>query len=171
MPNAPTHDFITLVTAAGANLAYFTLAPHPDTRLAVLFTASYVFAGYACAGDLDLKSTEYKRWGRLRWLWLPYQKLVPHRSWVSHGLILGGVIRLLYLAIVCTLLLWAGLWIYGRYVSHVNPDALTRAHWQSLLSLSHAHPLSTLALVSGFILAGTTHTLADTVFTFCKRRF
>jgi uncharacterized metal-binding protein len=170
MPNAPTHDFLTLVTVTGADVAYFNLAPHPNPTLAALFTASYVFAGYACAGDLDLKSKEYRRWGPLRFLWLPYQKLVPHRSWVSHGLIFGGVFRLLYLAGVCTLLFWGGLWLYGRYVPRVHPDALTRAQWQSLFAFTHAHPQWTFALLSGFILAGTTHAIADTVFTWCKRK-
>lgn len=171
MPNAPTHDLITLVTAAGADIAYFKLAPHPNTTLAVLFTASYLFAGYACAGDLDLKSKEYRRWGPLRFLWLPYQKLVPHRSWVSHGLIAGGIIRLLYLATVCTLLFWGGLWLFGRYVPHVHANAMTHAEWQSLFSFAHAHPQWTLALLTGFILAGTTHTLADCIATGLKRRF
>ncbi len=172
MPNAQTHDLITLVTAAGANVAYFRMAPHPDTKLAILFTVSYLFAGYACAGDLDLKSKEYRRWGPLRFLWLPYQKLVPHRSWVSHGLIAGGIIRLLYLALICTLLLWGGLWIYGHYAHHpLNPNATTRAEWQSLFSYAQAHPKWTMALLAGFILAGTMHSLADLVFTGLKRRF
>jgi len=35
----------------------------------------------------------------LRVLWLPYQKLIPcHRHWLSHGVIVGSVVRLLYLA-------------------------------------------------------------------------
>jgi len=92
--------------------AYFTLTPNPELSLAVLFTATYLFAGYACAGDLDLDSTEYRRWGPLRFLWWPYKVIVPHRSWISHGLIMGGIIRVLYLALVTTGLLWIGLWLY-----------------------------------------------------------
>ena len=83
LPNAPTHDVITLVTAAAADIAYFRVAPHPDSTVATLFTVTYLFAGYACAGDLDLNSREYRRWGPLRFLWWPYRNLVPHRSWVS----------------------------------------------------------------------------------------
>ena len=101
MPNARTHDIITLITAAGANVAYFLQAPQPDLKLTALFTGSYLFAGYACAGDLDLNSTEYRRWGPLRFLWWPYRTLVPHRSWVSHGLIMGGLIRVLYQVRTC----------------------------------------------------------------------
>jgi uncharacterized metal-binding protein len=171
MPGAHTHDFITLVTAAGADMAYFEWTPHPNTTLAVLFTASYVFAGYACAGDLDLNSTEYRRWGPLRVLWWPYRQLVPHRSWISHGLIMGGVIRALYLACIVTLLFWGGLWVYGRFGPHVDASALTRAEWSGIFGFAHTHPQWTLALLSGFVLAGSVHSIADAVSTGFKRRF
>lgn len=171
MPGAQTHDFITLVSAAGADIAYFATAPHPNGLVAALFTASYLFAGYACAGDLDTNSREYRRWGALRCLWWPYRKLVPHRSWVSHGLILGGVIRVLYLATISTLLFWSGLWLLGRFGPHVNPNAVTGAEWQSLLGFAQLHPDWTGALLAGFVLAGTMHSLADLVFSGLKRRF
>src|SRR5205809_1119508 len=150
MPNARTHDLITLVTAAGADAAYLTSTPHPDTTLAALFTASYLFAGYACAGDLDLNSKEYRRWGVLRILWWPYRVLVPHRSWVSHGLVMGGVIRVCYLAAVSTLLFWLGLWLFSRLGPHVDPNTVTRAEWQSVFTFAHAHPQWSGALLGGF---------------------
>lgn len=171
MPGVHTHDFITLVTAAGANIAYFSLTSHPDARLAICFTVTYVFAGYACAGDLDLNSAEYRRWGRLRFLWWPYRQLVPHRSWVSHGMVLGGLIRLLYLSLVGTLLCWFGLWGYSRFGPHVDATAVTRAQWESTFAFAHAHPQTTFALIGGFVLAGTTHTVADIISTTLKRRF
>jgi uncharacterized metal-binding protein len=171
MPNARTHDIITWMTAAGANAAYFTLPPHPDPALAALFTGSYLFAGYACAGDLDLNSKEYRRWGPLRVLWWPYRVAVPHRSWISHGLLLGGVIRALYLAAVCTTLFWLSLWLYSRLGPHVDASAATRAGWESLFGFARTHPLWTVALLSGFILAGTTHSVADAIYTWLKRRF
>ena len=39
---------------------------------------------------------QYKRWGVFRWLWLPYRSLISHRSPLSHGLIIGTTLRLLY---------------------------------------------------------------------------
>ena len=49
--------------------------------------------------DLDLVSRPFKRWGLLRWFWLPYQKLIPrHRHWISHGPVIGSAVRLVYLA-------------------------------------------------------------------------
>ncbi|HZT40837.1 MAG TPA: metal-binding protein [Chthonomonadaceae bacterium] len=171
MPGAHTHDMITLVTAGAAGGAYLTVAPHPNPSVVVLFTASYLFAGYACAGDLDTNSKEYRRWGALRFLWWPYRKMVPHRSWVSHGMILGGLIRVAYLATVCTLLLWGVLTLLVRLGVHLNPDAVTGAEWQSLCDFARLHPQWTLALLAGFILAGTTHTMADLFFSGLKRRF
>ncbi len=171
MPGAKAHDMITLITAAAANGAYFAFTPHPNTNFAALFTISYLFAGYACAGDLDLDSKEYRRWGLLRFLWKPYQMLVPHRSWVSHGLILGGVIRAAYLALVCTLLGWLVVWGISRLGPHYDATQLAQQQWQSLFALAQAHPQETLALASGFVLAGTTHSLADIIWSGLKRRF
>jgi uncharacterized metal-binding protein len=36
--------------------------------------------------------------GVLKFLWIPYQKYIPHRSPLSHAPLLGSTIRLLYLA-------------------------------------------------------------------------
>jgi uncharacterized metal-binding protein len=171
MPNARTHDLITVVTAIGANVAYFRFASAPDLTLAALFTGTYLFAGYACAGDLDLNSAEYRRWGPLRFVWYPYRQLVPHRSWVSHGLIMGGVIRVAYLLVVCALLLWGGLWVYHHLIAPVDANAVTQRHLASLLDFAREKPHQSGALLSGFILAGTTHSVSDTISTWFKRRF
>lgn len=170
MPDGKTHDFITILTVTVGDAVYLLRAPHPDPALAGLFTLSYLFAGFACAGDLDLMSREYRRWGPLRILWWPYRMLIPHRSWVSHGLILGGLIRAVYLAAVTTLALWVLVWGISRLGPHLNPDAVTQAEWRSLYTLAYAHPQAAGALFAGFILAGTTHSLADLVWSGIKRR-
>ena len=48
--------------------------------------------------DLDIHSIQFKRWGILRWLWLPYQKILHHRSLFSHGPVIGTILRLIYLS-------------------------------------------------------------------------
>jgi len=171
MPGARTHDMITVVTAAAADVAYFALAPHPDGAIAALFTIAYLFAGFACAGDLDLNSKEYRRWGPLRFLWMPYRVCVPHRSWVSHGMILGGVIRAFYLAIVTTLLVWTVVWGISRLGPHLDPNAVARNEWASLFGFMKTHPQWTVAMLMGFILAGSAHSAADFMSTWFKRRF
>lgn len=171
MPNVRTHDTINMISAAVGNAAYFAFAPKPEGELAILFTGAYLFAGYACAGDLDLDSTEYRRWGRFRFLWWPYKKMIPHRSRISHGLLLGGVVRALYLAVVCTLLFWVLFWLISRLGLHIDASQTTRAQWQSVLDFARARPDWTVALLGGFILAGTTHSLADSISTWLKRKF
>lgn len=171
MPGARTHDAITLVTAAAAVGAYWKLAPQPDWTHAALFAGTYLFAGFACAGDLDLDSTEYRRWGPLRFLWWPYQKMVPHRSWVSHGLILGGVIRALYLLGVVALLSAGGFWLYGKWQGREQAHSLAHAQWFSLEGFVTTHPVHTALALAGFILAGTVHSLSDTISTWFKKTF
>jgi uncharacterized metal-binding protein len=170
MPGARTHDAITLITVTAADIGYAAYAPHPDLTLAALFTVAYVFAGFACAGDLDLNSREYRRWGPLRCIWWPYRVLVPHRSWISHGLILGGLIRALYLGLAFTLVTWVGTWAYSRLGPHVDPNQVTGEGWRTLSTLAGRHPQDTIALLAGFVLAGTAHSIADLISTWCKRR-
>src|SRR5438105_1736112 len=140
MPGARTHDLITVITAAGGNAAYFTLAPHADPMLAVLFTTPYLFAGYACAGELDLDSKEYRRWGPLRFLWWPYQKLIPHRSPLSHGLVMGGLFRIFYLLCILLFLSWGGSYLYSLYMKTMDPAAFTRYNVLTLEAFVRSHP-------------------------------
>ena len=68
-------------------------------ELGIVAAAAHIVAGLYLSPDLDLVSKPYKRWGWLRWISVPYQKLIPcHRHWLSHGVIVGSVVRLLYLA-------------------------------------------------------------------------
>jgi uncharacterized metal-binding protein len=60
--------------------------------------SAHCLGGLYLSPDLDLVSKPYKRWGWLRWIWIPYQKYIPHRSPLSHAPIIGSIIRLLYLA-------------------------------------------------------------------------
>ena len=68
-------------------------------ELGIIAASAHLLGGLYLSPDLDLKSNPFKRWGVLRVLWLPYQKLIPcHRHWLSHGVIVGSVCRLIYLA-------------------------------------------------------------------------
>jgi uncharacterized metal-binding protein len=67
-------------------------------ELGLIAGAAHYVGGLMLSPDLDLVSRPYKRWGFLRWLWLPYQRLIPrHRHWLSHGPVIGSLVRLLYL--------------------------------------------------------------------------
>jgi len=68
-------------------------------ELGIVAASAHLLGGLYLSPDLDLVSKPFKRWGVLRVLWLPYQKLIPcHRHWLSHGVIVGSVVRLLYFA-------------------------------------------------------------------------
>jgi uncharacterized metal-binding protein len=51
-------------------------------------------------GDLDIESAPYHRWFFLRFIWIPYQSMFGHRSMFTHGLIIGTVVRILYIGVI-----------------------------------------------------------------------
>ncbi len=64
------------------------------------FIAGYVFSMLFLSPDLDLsRSRAFRRWGILRWLWIPYASLFRHRG-LSHRLLLGPFSRVLYLTAI-----------------------------------------------------------------------
>jgi uncharacterized metal-binding protein len=171
MPGARTHDSITILTAVGGAAAYWQYAPQPDLVHATIFTGTYLFAGFACAGDLDIDSAQYRRWGPLRFLWFPYQKIVPHRSWISHGMIAGGLIRALYLALVFLSLAAMALVVYGQIQGAEAAQEMAQTQFDSLKTFVADYPTHIGFALAGFILAGTVHTLTDAISTWFKRRF
>ncbi len=66
-------------------------------ELGIIAGASHFLGGYWLSPDLDIKSAPFQRWGILKIIWLPYQRLIPHRNWKSHAPVLGTLIRLTYL--------------------------------------------------------------------------
>ena len=97
MPSGRTHDRITLW-----GLPFITGLTFGSTgsgNVTLIVAGAYLFSGLMFGPDLDLYSIQYKRWGYLRWIWIPYQKALRHRSLLSHGLIIGTTVRILYLAI------------------------------------------------------------------------
>ena len=105
MPNGPTHDFITVVSAAAlVPLALNADLPDNNPTNVIVLLGAYLASGLLFSPDLDLKSKPYKRWRLLRFIWLPYQNMVPHRSWISHSFFFGPLLRVLYFTGVMALL-------------------------------------------------------------------
>ena len=67
-------------------------------QLGIVAASAHLLGGLYLSPDLDTVSKPSKRWGVLKFLWIPYQKHIPHRSPLSHAPVLGSAIRLLYLA-------------------------------------------------------------------------
>ncbi len=101
LPSGRTHDRVTLWSLPF--IAGGTLFITARADLAFWVSGGFLVSGLIFGPDLDLYSFHYKRWGKLRWLWKPYQKAIKHRSIWSHGPIVGTVGRILYLS------LWVGL--------------------------------------------------------------
>ncbi len=80
-------------------------------ELALIAASSHLLGGLYLSPDLDLKSLPWKRWGILRFIWIPYQR-IPHRHWLSHAPVVGSIGRLLYLGLWLSPLLIA----LGRYL-------------------------------------------------------
>jgi uncharacterized metal-binding protein len=67
-------------------------------ELGIIAASAHGLAGIFLSPDLDTVSKPFKRWGVFKFLWIPYQKYIPHRSPLSHAPVLGSAIRLLYLS-------------------------------------------------------------------------
>ena len=77
-----------------------------DMRSGVISGAAFLIGGLWLSPDLDTHSIALKRWGILKSLWWPYQKIIPHRSIFSHGPFIGTAIRIGYLIIIATSILY-----------------------------------------------------------------
>jgi uncharacterized metal-binding protein len=96
MPSGKTHDRLTVL---GMIPTFFLsnngLSLPLETTLFLL--TGFWIGGFYLSPDLDTPSRPYFRWGPFRFIWIPYQWMVKHRSNLSHGVITGTLVRLLYL--------------------------------------------------------------------------
>lgn len=166
MPGSRTHDFITLTTAvAAAPVALW--AGLPPVEVGAL-AGAYIFSGFFFSPDLDLHSRPYLRWRVLRFLWLPYQYLVPHRSWVSHSLIVGPLLRIAYFVVVLYLLGLLALALLHLAVP-VDPTGTLWQWTRQLGEYIQRHPTVVFYGLLGFVGSSATHVIADVLYTRFKR--
>ncbi|EKQ67834.1 putative metal-binding protein [Leptolyngbyaceae cyanobacterium JSC-12] len=95
MPSGQTHDRITLWSLP--LVAGVTFERTQNASLTLIVSGGYLFSGLMFGPDLDIHSRQYRRWGVLRWIWLPYRRSMRHRAFLSHGPIVGTVVRIVYL--------------------------------------------------------------------------
>ena len=173
MANYKIHDHVTLYSALVlAPLCYWAaerydhwwsghvpaLAP---TQTALLVIGAHLFSGLLLSNDLDVYSRIYRRWGPLRFLWYPYQKLVAHRSWLSHNPLAGPLLRLLYLYIIIELIL---LGAHRLVLAIGSSTAIIDAGlgWTSQVwAWLWAYPQISLPLAVGLVLGSAVHSLVD----------
>lgn len=105
MPSGKTHDKVNDYLIAGGMTAFISFILYfiyglVGAIVGVGFIVGYVFGTRYNGPDLDVKSRLYYRWGILKFIWRPYQKTFSHRSIFTHGIIIGDIIRYLYLVVV-----------------------------------------------------------------------
>ena len=128
-----------------------------------------LFSGLALSPDLDLHSTPYRRWGLFRFLWWPYQKLIPHRSPVSHSPFIGPVVRIAYFLFLLWGLFRVCLWAVNQYLIHVDRNALSRQWTEGFLRFWQTHPHWLAMCLLGLFLGAALHSGADVLVTAFKR--
>ncbi|MFN0086810.1 MAG: metal-binding protein [Blastocatellia bacterium] len=170
MPNANTHDAITYAltpfTFLGAEMYW------GDHLISILATGAMLFAGLMFGPDLDLNSRPYQRWGPLKLLWKPYQAALAHRSTLSHGPMLGTVIRVVYFLVVFSafgatvMYFWNG-YVHGEKVGWMDEFSLLREDMFSFWDQTERRYFY--GVFAGLWLGALSHTTADVVWSTIKR--
>ena len=172
MPSGKVHDQITVIAAGLSVPVWWHFSPTPRQWSAgAVLILSMLFSGLAISPDLDLNSSVYRRWGVFRWLWWPYQKLVPHRSWISHSFLIGPLLRVGYFLFFVWGIFRICSWVVDRFLVPLDRNTLSREWWGALLNLWHTHPRHFQMLVLGLFLGAFLHSAADLAVTTFKRRF
>ncbi|KAM3112315.1 metal-binding protein [Phormidesmis sp. 146-33] len=165
MPSGRTHDSITLWSLPIVAGAAFVQTQ--SGNLTLILSGCFLFSGLMFGPDLDIYSQQYKRWGVLRWIWLPYRKSVRHRSVLSHGLIIGTGLRILYLSAWIALLV--SILILGAAIAHSLDRWQSIAQQRFVVSLEsivrslQQHPREWIAAAIGLELGSLSHSLSDWV--------
>lgn len=167
MPSGRTHDSITLWSLP--LIAGLAFERTHSASVALVLSGGFLFSGLMFGPDLDIYSQQYRRWGWLRWIWLPYRQNIRHRSFWSHGPIVGTVLRVLYLTV------WlCGFWGIAvgtiAFLVHVIGFAsdwsiLTRQWFETcangLGQLVNRYPNEWIGLLVGFEAGAMSHSMSD----------
>lgn len=169
MPNGPTHDAITFLLAVPAAMTSYVLMRDPST--AVVVGLAFLFGGLMFGPDLDTVSRQYSRWSVLRYLWFPYRHFFKHRSRLSHGLVFGALIRVVYFMGVLTAVVFAAATAWAAYSGGRAVDlAAVMGTWRSIGEFirSHFGDHFMLTVFLGLWLGAASHTFTDVAGSFIK---
>ena len=163
MPSAKTHDRITLMLAIPtAGVAWLATR---DPASTIVATVAMLFGGLMFGPDLDIDSKQFRRWGPVRWIWLPYRAVLKHRSRLSHGILFGTAIRVLYFLVVVGLVLTVALAVRDVYLYQlpIAPHLAARGAGDVWAVVSGVEPTCSIAAFAGLWLGAASHTIADVV--------
>jgi uncharacterized metal-binding protein len=158
MPSGRTHDRITLQCLPFVMGLTFWLTH--SLVLTVTISLSFLVGGLMLGPDLDIRSIQYRRWGPIKVIWLPYRMMLKHRSMLSHGPIVGTALRVIYLS------LWIGLFAGGA-IAILNTVWKAQITWPSLsLTLRYLlkhYLVEWLAILIGLEVGAMSHSLSDII--------
>ena len=155
MPSGRTHDRITLWSLPIVTGLSFGLVH--STHLTLFVSGGFLFSGLMFGPDLDINSRQFQRWGWFRWLWRPYQTSLNHRSFLSHGPIIGTALRLLYLLNWLAVLVVLGLVVDELLGLDLSVLGFVTSLWRALSQ----HYQEVIALLVGLELGSMSHSLSD----------
>jgi uncharacterized metal-binding protein len=173
MPNADAHDAITYSLIPFTYLAA-EMYWGGDHTVSVIATGAMIFSGLMFGPDLDLNSRPYRRWGPLRFIWKPYQSLLPHRSLLSHGPVLGTLIRIIYFLLMfclvgATVLYLIRVYFRGQETTWGAEYAMIKADLFDIWDQTEKHYFW--GAFCGMWLGALAHTTADMFWSTYKKIF
>ena len=157
MPSGRTHDRITVWTVPLiSGIAYFLTQ---SSKFALILAGGFLFSGLMFGPDLDIYSVQYKRWGWFRWIWITYRSAIRHRSQLSHGFLIGTVLRLLYISLIIVII--SGIIAAIAYFfGYMNLQSVMDSQKQfPIWNPSYTQAL--LALIIGLELGAMSHSISD----------
>lgn len=163
MPNGKTHDTITKVSILPLfligclALSYLSILidiNNPIVFLSIIITniLAYMFSSFMFNGDLDTNSNVYNRWWIFKMIWIPYQIMFSHRSIFTHGIIIGTLIRIIYLLI----------WFIPLYLILPNKTI------NLIEYLYNNHLIYIISIYIGLETGNIIHTLSDKIYSTFK---
>lgn len=170
MAKGKTHDKITIALSPLIVIIFLMINvnlfenKNQIVIVTVLAVSIYLFGGFMFSGDLDIKSMEYYRWGKLKFIWNPYQSMFKHRSIFTHGFLLGPIIRVIYIYII--LLIVCGV-LYSLRIINLATDEVIKA----TIEYININKLIFINIGFALFLGSGLHTITDFTYSFIKKKF
>ena len=123
-----------------------------------LFVA-HNLSGILFSPDLDMDTHIHKRWGMLYVVWIPYQMVIPHRHFWSHGLVIPPLLRLVYFFWMVVLGMYVVEQIAGYFGIRMPPLQQSITH--VFLELVSENPVYAATTAAGFVTGAAVHSIAD----------
>lgn len=164
MPKGKTHEKIVILLIPYILIILYVVSSFFSVSKIVfvfLGIVIFYFGGIYFSPDLDTKSNVYYRWKILRHIWNPYIFLFKHRSIYTHGIIIGTIIRIIYISfpvITITCCIWI-------LVLHLSLEE----YLAYILTLMSDYNYYILEIIIVLEISSLTHTVPDIILTMLKK--